>query len=347
MPVSLLENQLLRQIGQPFPRSPEQRNQFLESDAELIQLPDGSTLALTTDCIAEEIQTGLYSDPEHIGWMTVAVNLSDLAAVGARPLGLLLSESLPPNFPSEKLKALQKGIAAACQAMSVYVLGGDTNTSSGWQMGGTAIGIIPPGEPIISRKGARAGHLLYASGPMGLGSAYAFSVLFGAANQAVHYRPTPRLDAGALVRRLGSSCIDTSDGFFHALANLMETNAVGFQLQTPLNAYVHPDAQRISQSGQLPLWIFLAGPHGEFELLFTLPPENESEFLKAAANIQWTPLKIGVCTADEQCTLTQPDGASRMVSPAAIANAFPEAGGDPKVFLQKLLNFNASWQTKL
>ena len=112
MPVSLLENQLLRQIGNPFPRSPEQRNQLLESDAELIRMADGSTLALTTDCIAEEIQTGLYSDPEHIGWMTVAVNMSDLAAVGARPLGLLLSESLPPGFPSEKLIALQNGIAA-------------------------------------------------------------------------------------------------------------------------------------------------------------------------------------------------------------------------------------------
>lgn len=346
MPVSLLENQLLRQIGQPFPRSPEQRNQFLESDAELLQLPDGSTLALTTDCIAEEIQTGLYSDPEHIGWMTVVVNISDLAAVGARPLGLLLSESLPPNFPPEKLKALQEGIAAACQAMGVYVLGGDTNTSSAWQMGGTAIGIIPPGEPIISRKGAQPGHLLYASGPMGLGSAYAFSVLFGAATRAVHYRPTPRLDAGALIRRFGSSCIDTSDGFFHALGNLMETNKIGFALQTHLDAYTHPEALRISESSQLPLWIFLAGPHGEFELLFTLPPENEPGFLQAAAGIQWSPLKIGICTSEEQCTLTQPDGISHSISPAAIANAFPEAGGDPKVFLQKLLNLNASWQTK-
>jgi thiamine-monophosphate kinase len=347
MPVSLLENQLLRQIGNPFPRSPEQRNQLLESDAELIRMADGSTLALTTDCIAEEIQTGLYSDPEHIGWMTVAVNMSDLAAVGARPLGLLLSESLPPGFPSEKLIALQNGIAAACKAMGVYVLGGDTNTSSCWQMGGTAIGIIPPGEQIISRKGAQAGHLLYASGAMGQGSAYAFSVLFGTTGPAVHYRPTPRLDAGALVRRFGSSCIDTSDGFFHALANLTETNHLGFYLQTPLNDYTHPDAQRISQAGQLPLWIFLAGPHGEFELLFTLPPENESDFLKAAAGINWMPLKIGVCTADGQCSLTQSDGTSRNVSPAAIANAFPEALGDPKVFLQKLLTIDASWQSQI
>ena len=346
MSVKLLENQLLRQIGYLFPRSPEQRNQFLESDAELLQLPDGSTLAVTTDLIAEEIQTGLYSDPEHIGWMTVVVNMSDLAAVGARPLGLLLSESLPPEFPSEKLNALQNGIDAACKAMGVYVLGGDTNTSSSWQMGGTAIGIIPPGEPVISRKGALAGHLLYASGPMGLGSAYAFSVLFGAAGEAVPYRPTPRLDAGVMVRRFGSCCIDTSDGFFHALANLMETNNIGFQLQTSVNAYAHPEALRISEAAQLPLWIFLAGPHGEFELLFTLPPEHETDFLHAATEINWQPLKIGVCTADGQCTLTQAEGESQKVSPAAIANAFPEAGGDPKVFLQKLLTLEASWKNQ-
>lgn len=339
----LKENQFLRQISSQFRRAPNQLNQLLESDAELLQLPDGSTLAVTTDCIAEEISTGLYSDPAHIGWMTVVVNLSDLSAVGAQPLGLLLSESLPAGFPTEKLLELQRGIAAACDALGVCVLGGDTNTGC-WQMGGTAVGIIPAGEKRISRKGAKAGHLLYASGRMGLGSAYAFSVLFGASGAAVNYQPLPRLEAGTLVRKWGSSCIDTSDGFFHALSNIMEVNAIGFRLETPMAEFAHPEALRICQSSQLPLWIFLAGPHGEFELVFTLPPEHETAFLTAASNIGWTPIKIGVCTEGEHCALQTTSGTDLLILPTTIANAFTEAGGDPKVFLQNLLNLESTWQ---
>ena len=82
MGFQLLENRLLQQISKKFKRSPMQINQFLESDAELLRLPDGSVLAATTDCIAEEIATGLYHDPAHIGWMqaflrTVGVNAGE------------------------------------------------------------------------------------------------------------------------------------------------------------------------------------------------------------------------------------------------------------------------------
>jgi thiamine-monophosphate kinase len=276
--------------------------------------------------------------------MTVVVNLSDLAAVGAKPLGLLLSESLPPDFSEEKLRAVQGGIAAACAATGVFVLGGDTNDSKDWQMGGTAVGLIPVGEPIITRKGAAAGDVLYGSGPMGLGSAYAFSVLLSGGAQSVLYQPIPRLKEGALVRHFGSACIDTSDGFFHGLSNLLEVNPIGFQIDIPLSTMTHPAALGISQAKQIPAWIFLTGPHGEFELLFTIPPKNEKRFLEEAEKLNWKPLRIGVCTEVEACTARISSGGFMPLDPLKIANTYVESGGDPQIFLTKLLTLEASWQ---
>ena len=344
MAFKLIENTLLQKVSALFRRSPNQINQLLGSDAELLHLPDGSVLAATTDCIAEEIASGLYTDPAHIGWMTVVVNLSDLAAVGAKPLGLLLSESLPADFPDEKLQAVQGGIAEACAATGVFVLGGDTNNSKDWQMGGTAIGLIPAGEPIITRKGASPGDLLYCSGPMGLGSAYAFAVLLSNDRQSVPYRPLPRLKEGELVRHFGSTCIDTSDGFFHGLCNLMEVNAVGFQIDIALSTMTCPPALQISQAKQMPSWIFLAGPHGEFELLFTVPPQNEKKLLEEAQKINWQPLRIGVCTAEQCCTIKTLDGIYQPIEPYTIANVYTEFGGNPSIFLSQLLKLESSWQ---
>jgi thiamine-monophosphate kinase len=344
MNFKLLENTFLQQISSQFRRSSIQINRLLESDAELLRLPDGSVLAVTIDCIAEEIATGLYSDPAHIGWMTVIVNLSDLAAVGAIPLGLLLSESLPPDFSEEKLQALQGGIAAACAATGVFVLGGDTNDSKERQMGATAVGLIPKGEPIIMRKGASAGDVLYCSGPMGLGSAYAFSVLLDGGRQDISFSPIPRLKEGVLVRQFGSCCIDTSDGFFHGLSNLLEVNPVGFKLDIPLSTMTHPAALGFSQVKQMPVWIFLAGPHGEFELLFTIPAKNEKGFLEEAEKMNWKPLRIGVCTASEGCTARIGDGEYLSLDPLKIANTYTGSGGDPQKFLSQLLALEASWE---
>ncbi len=345
MSFHLLENRELQQISEKFRRSPTQINQFLESDAELLRLPDGSVLAATTDCIAEEIATGLYHDPAHIGWMTVVVNLSDLAAVGAKPLGLLLSESLPADFPNEKLQAVQSGIAEACAATGTFVLGGDTNQSETWQMGGTALGLIPAAGPIISRKGAQVGDVLYCSGSMGLGSAYAFEMLLAAQGQTtISYRPMPRLVEGNLVRQFGSSCIDSSDGFLHALCNLLEVNEIGFKIEIPLTQMAHPEVMKLHKAKQLPAWIFLAGPHGEFELVFTIPQKNEQNFLAEAQKMHWSPLRIGICSEEKDCSIRLSDGTYQPFYPCQIANAYAESNGDPKLFLTQLLKLETQWQ---
>ncbi len=138
----LLENKFLKNLVKDFPRSPKQINQFLEADAELIPIGNGHILAITADIIVEEIDQGIYHTPYLVGWMTVVANLSDLAAVGAEPLGILLQQSLPKDASSEFVEELQSGIAEACHKFGTFVLGGDTNTASSRQSGAVALGMI-------------------------------------------------------------------------------------------------------------------------------------------------------------------------------------------------------------
>ena len=153
----ILENKVINNLISGFERSPNQLNQPHESDAEIIQL-GRIKLAVTTDSICEEILTGLYDDPYLIGWMTVTVNMSDLAAVGATPLGILISEIIPKNFNDEKIKELQRGISDACKAYNTFVLGGDTNEGKNLILTGTAIGIIKNGNT-LSRVGCKSGDI--------------------------------------------------------------------------------------------------------------------------------------------------------------------------------------------
>lgn len=338
----LLENHFLQLLAGRFDRSPRQINHLMEGDSELIRLANDTILAVTTDSIVEEINTGLYSDPRHIGWMTVVVNLSDLAAVGAEVLGILLTHCLPVGFPDEKLEALQSGIADACKATGVFVLGGDYNQAPHWQMGGTGIGWINEG-PVITRKGAQPGDILFVSGGMGTGSAFAFQVLMDG-DETIHYWPLPRLKEGVLVRHFGSSCIDSSDGFFPAICNLMEINHSGIQLSIPFGSIVHPAVSSLAAANNLPEWIFLAGPHGEFELVFTIPAEKEKAFLEASGQMDWHPVRTGILTEAFQCTQKLPHGTERLVEAFDISNLFTKSGGDPRIYLSNLLKINETWK---
>ena len=133
------ENNTINNLAKYFCRSPFQKNALHESDAEIIEI-GGVILAITTDSIAEEIQTGLYDDPYLVGWMSVMVNMSDLAAVGAEPVGILISEILPGNIPSSFIDKIQEGINDAVKQCGTFVLGGDTNTGENLIITGTAIG---------------------------------------------------------------------------------------------------------------------------------------------------------------------------------------------------------------
>ena len=329
------ENTLLRQFASFTRRNPDQLNGLLESDSELIRLSDELILAITTDSIVEEIETGLYDDPFLIGWMIVVANLSDIAASGARPLGLVLFENMPASCSDEFRKELHEGVNAACRAAGTFILGGDTNISTSMQVGATAVGVIHGGRH-IQRIGCGVGDALYVSGAMGLGNAFAFARLLGPTTREVpDFRPMPRLREGELIRQHGSACIDTSDGFLPAVANLVELNETGFVLDDPLDNLVDNPLRRIAEQEGIPPWYFLAGPHGEFELLFTIPESQLPGFTNACEDLGWRPMPIGR-VADRPGLFIDRRPEPCSIDLFEIVNLFGRCDGRPDAYFQEL-----------
>jgi thiamine-monophosphate kinase len=342
---TLLEHQLIGRLAARLPRSPWQINRLHESDAELVRLPGSElVLAITTDALAEEIATGLYADPWLIGWMLVTVNASDLAAVGADPLGVLICETLPPDADDAWVAALQRGIGDAAAAHDLPVLGGDTNAGATPHLAATAVGLIP-GRP-LTRCGARPGDLVFASGPLGGGGAYALERLAAPhALASIPFQPRARLHEGALLREVASACMDTSDGAIATLDELMTRNGVGFQIDAPVETWTDCTALAVAGAARIPPWMLHAGPHGEFELLFTVPPARGAELLRAAAGIGWAPLRLGAATDEPTLAMAVGAGACQVDS-RRIRNLFTECDGDPARYLRALRNVQQGMTTR-
>jgi thiamine-monophosphate kinase len=332
----------IERLASALPRSPHQINKLQEADAEIIILPGGSMgrLALSIDTIEEEIRAGLYTDPWLIGWMSVMVNMSDLAAVGADPVGILLSETIPPGCSQEFLTNLQRGITDACRACGTFVLGGDTNAAANLSITGCAAGMIPGGN-LLTRRGSHVGDSLYCSGALGTGNAYAFTKLTGTNNGAIRYQPRARLLEGRLVREYASACMDTSDGVTATLDQLMRINGIGFHLEKGWENSLDGTSRELIHQTHTPEWLLLAGLHGEFELLFTIPAHLQNEFISAASLIGWTPRRIGHVTESQELAIAD-DAGEWVVDTGRLRNLGQIAATDFSSYLHALLDFDSS-----
>ena len=293
------ENTLIARLSSFLPHRPAQLNGVQESDAELVRLPGSNQiLAVTTDAIVEEIETGLYADPYLIGWMTVMANLSDLAAVGADPIGMLIAETLRRDAPEADVIALQTGIRDACLRAGTAVLGGDTNFSDRLHTTGTAIGLITDGSPLM-RVRCKPGEVLFCTGLLGAGNAFAAIQMMGSVRADLPpYRPVARLQEGRSLRSCASICMDTSDGLVATLDQLGRLNNCGFHLEKGWENHLAPEALRIAGIAGLSPWTLFAGPHGEFELVFTVPTHKIPALHNAAEEARWVPVRLGVVTED-------------------------------------------------
>jgi thiamine-monophosphate kinase len=335
------ENALIDSLTKALPRSPLQLNRIHGSDSEIIRIPgpNGGILAATVDTIAEEIRIGLYDDPWLIGWMTVMVNLSDLAAVGATPLGILISEILPADLPHESLEKIQRGILDACTACGTFVLGGDTNIGSPLTTTGCALGILPQGTS-LSRTQCSPGDLLYASGHLGDGNAFAASRLISGKTIPFDYRPAARLPEGKLIARYGSSCMDSSDGVLATLDQLMRLNRCGFWLGKLWQAALSERSGKMADSVGFPRWLFLAGEHGEFELVFTIPRSHDKEFLEEAGSAGWTPVRLGEVVSEQEIRMVLEEK-ELAIDTAEIRNLGTSSSGNVQNYVNSLLSIDA------
>lgn len=341
----IIENEFISNLVSIFRRSPKQLNKLQETDAEIIQLNENTSIAVTTDAIAEEISVGLYDDPYQIGWMIVTVNVSDLAAVGALPLGILISEIIPPNFSDEKLNELQKGISDACNAYNTFVVGGDTNEGKNLVLTGTAFGIVN-NQKHLSRVGCKPDDILYSTGELGLGNAYAISKLISKSKSNFNYKPHAQLFNLGLVSKYASCSMDTSDGLITTLDQLMRLNNVGFKLSSDWQKAIDRHSLRYIESLRIPGWLLFAGQHGEFQLIFTIPKELNNIFFEEAYNAGFHPIELGSVMPDEQVLLPLYQQL-KPINTTFIRNLPNKAKGDINHYLKLLLEYDYELKNKL
>ena len=267
-------------------------------DCALLAPAPGMELAITTDMLVAGTHFFVDTDPYQLGWKAAAVNLSDLAAMGAQPRWLLLAGSLP-NADEAWIAAFAGGLFACAERFGANLVGGDT-TRGPLNLCLTALGEVPQGTA-LRRDGAQVGDDIWVSGQPGLAS-LGLAQLQGRVELAealasrcvdALQRPVPRVALGLTLRdgRLAHAAIDVSDGLLADLGHIAERSSVAAEVcvaQLPsLPAGVDPALARDCQ---------LAGGD-DYELVFTAAPAARASIATLAATLDLPLWRIGQIVA--------------------------------------------------
>jgi thiamine-monophosphate kinase len=340
------ENVAIDLWAKAFSRSAAQVNAPHETDAEIVTLLGDDTLCLaaTVDTVAEELASGLYRDPFTAGWVAVMASLSDLAAVGADPLGVLVAVSLPGGMGRPSLMALRNGVESACRHLDTHVLGGDLNEASSVSLTSCALGLVPR-QGLLTRLGARPGDAVYITGRAGMGNALGLARAAGVEDGRFpeeRYRPTARVAAGRALRGVASCAMDTSDGVLATLDQLSRLGGVGFDVDVAAEEAVHPEVLALCRSLETPAWMMLAGPHGEFELIFTVQGSDENDAVEGVAAAGLEPVRLGRVRAERGVSLVTGAGERAELDVASIRN-LPATGRALSEYAAELRELGRSW----
>jgi thiamine-monophosphate kinase len=231
----------------------------LADDAAVLQV-GGETLVLTHDTMVEGVHFLLGQDPADIAWKLVATNMSDLAAKGAEPLGVLLGY----QFGGDDSRFVA-GLTEALEHYGAPLLGGDTVSANGPQnLGLTALGRTTH-HPVPSRSGARVGDGLWITGPVGAAMLGFEALKAGLGDSAGYRRPAALLAAGQALAPHVSAMMDVSDGLLLDAARMAEASGVTLAIERTAVPIATPEARR----DEALRW-------GEdYQLLFTLPAGSE------------------------------------------------------------------------
>ena len=259
------------------------------------------TFLVTTDLLIEGVHFNLkWTSFYGLGHKTLAVNLSDLAAMGGSPAYLTLSLGIPVDFKTEDVEEFYRGIRALAVRSGVAVVGGDTSAAGRFFISASLIGHCP--YPPVTRGGARIGDDLYITGTLG-DSALGLQLLKkrkgagkgGAAAYLVsrHQFPTARLKAGSVLARekLAKAMIDVSDGLLQDLTHLCAASGIGavvWQDALPLSR-----AYRIVAGQRGALYAFTGGE--DYELLFCVRRRDRSRLEKIKGRLGVPVTRIGEC----------------------------------------------------
>jgi thiamine-monophosphate kinase len=273
----LNERALIQRVAQLLPR--HDKNIVVgagEDDCAVLDMGGDDLLLLTTDMLHRKTDFPQQMSGWQIGWMSVAVNLSDIASKGARPLGILMAMGLPPDTELDFLEDIIKGMDDCAQKFNTHILGGDTDSHDELTMSGTALGSINK-KLLVKRNGAKIGDLVCVTGNLGSAGAAIMSLEKGISVEPkilkALFEPAPRIHEGiALVGTCAvSSMMDISDGLALSLHDIGKASIVGFKIYED-RLPVLPEVTDLLDGDELLQAVVYTG--GDFELLFTVPPDK-------------------------------------------------------------------------
>ncbi|MQW92616.1 thiamine-phosphate kinase [Acinetobacter wanghuae] len=255
-------------------------------DSALLTPPPQQQLVICADTLVAGRHFPLETHPHAIGWKSVAVNLSDIAAMGAKPHSILLALSLP-QIDHDWLKGFSQGLYDCCDQFGVSLIGGDTTQAPHLTLSVTALGWVDIGKA-VQRSGAQVGDLICVSGTVG-DAAFALKHLGHPLQQRLDY-PTPRCALGQALKGLANSMIDVSDGLSQDLGHILKASQKGAILNLE-NLPVSPALQDLSHEQQ---WQYALAGGDDYELCFTISPQNYEKLLQQPLDVNIT--MIGTIT---------------------------------------------------
>ena len=287
-------------------------------DCAVLRPADGHDLLVTTDTQEEGVHFRRdWSTPEDIGWRCLAVNVSDIAAMGGEPLGAVVALSLPETLPVAFVEAMYDGMSALSQFCDCPIIGGNISKSTErLSVTITVLGSTPQNTAAY-RASARAGDAIWVTGDLGGAKAGLEALIHpqavaGLPTHAVltrYRRPLPRLREAQFLRQHGArSLIDLSDGLSSDLAHVCEASGVGALLHAE-RIPIGDETRRVARAlGLDPLTMALHGGE-DFELCVTAPPDAATPLEQGFRHQFDCPLtRIGTIRVGASVTLRNPDG---------------------------------------
>ncbi|HZZ63574.1 MAG TPA: thiamine-phosphate kinase [Roseiarcus sp.] len=262
----------------------------LRDDAALLEPPPGDDLVLTVDALVAGVHFFADDPPEAIARKALRVNLSDLAAKGARPLGFLLALALPSDWREDWLEAFAGGLSADADFYHCPLAGGDTVATPGpLTLSVTAFGAVPAGR-MVKRSGVRPGDRLYVTGTIG-DAAIGVGIRQGRGPDIPktekaflldrYLLPRPRVALAKAISRHANGCMDISDGFVGDLAKMLAVS--GVTARVPIYRLPLSLAARTAIAAKPDLFAVAATGGDDYELLVAIAPGRAPAFEAEAA----------------------------------------------------------------
>ena len=284
-------------------------------DAAIISPPVGHHLAISTDTLISGVHFFSDTEPYDVGYKSLAVNVSDMAAMAAEPLWVTLSLTLPDSNRGW-VERFTAGFLELATKFNINLIGGDLSHGP-LSITVQIIGKVPDGAA-LTRSGAKPGDGIYVTDCLG-GAGLALAVLGGEiqhfpqvpeACMARLNRPVPRIKAGIAIRSMATSAIDISDGLIGDLQHILDSSSVGAEIKLA-RIPVCPELNDLSDEMK---WKFCLGVGDDYELCFTMPDMYADSVIDIEYKSECSVTKIGKITEGKKLEWFSLDGKPYTVS---------------------------------